>query len=206
MRSYKNDILTTLRKVNDNAITLKANKEQQITNAEKSYKGAYLENMKKSIQESYTSDLYKLTNSAREYLNATNKAMRKEVSDIATRTLSDSEISDIEFIQAYGIKKLQDNPVLLNMYLDKHAQSYPFKSLLASEGINLDNVAIPINEMDNLFSSCEHYLTNIETNTGYAETLESALLLSDNNGALAINGEAIDSFTSAYNGEGASNE
>ena len=93
---------------------------------------------------------------------------------------------------------MKDNPVLFNMYLDKHGRSFPFRALLSSEGIYLDNAGIPINEIDNLFSACDSYLLNLETSDTCATSLDSAVLLSENNGSIAINGSTLDNFINTY--------
>ena len=104
----------------------------------------------------------------------------------------------MEFIKAYGIKKMQDNPILFNMYLEKHAHSFPFMALLVSEGVNLDNASIPITEIDNLFEACDYYLKNISTTPDYASSLDSAVLLSDDHGSIGMNCNTIDTFINAY--------
>ena len=122
----------------------------------------------------------------------------RQVSTIATKSLTDEEITDMEFIKAYGVQKMQDNPVLFNMYMDKHGRSFPFRALLSSEGIYLDNAGIPINEIDNLFSACDSYLLNLETSDTYATSIDSAVLLSENHGSIAINGSTVDNFINTY--------
>lgn len=104
----------------------------------------------------------------------------------------------MEFIKAYGIKKMQDNPILFNMYLEKHAHSFPFMALLVSEGVNLDNASIPITEIDNLFEACDYYLKNISTTPDYASSMDSAVLLSEDHGSVGMNCNTIDTFINAY--------
>lgn len=104
----------------------------------------------------------------------------------------------MEFIKAYGVEKMQDNPILFNMYLEKHAHSFPFMALLVSEGVNMDYAAIPITEIDNLFEACDHYLRNISTTPEYVDSIDSAVLLSEEHGSIAINGSTIDNFINTY--------
>lgn len=198
MKNYKETILKRLNNLNEKAIALKNDRDTQLERAEKIYKGQTLLNIKTDIKDGYLNAIKELTAQERDYLNNLNLSVRKQVSTIATKSLTDEEITDMEFIKAYGVQKMQDNPVLFNMYLDKHGRSFPFRALLSSEGIYLDNAGIPINEIDNLFSACDSYLLNLETSETYATSLDSAVLLSENNGSIAINGSTIDTFINAY--------
>lgn len=198
MKNYKETILKRLNNLNEKAIALKNDRDTQLERAEKIYKGQTLLNIKTNIKDGYLNAIKELTAQERDYLNNLNLSVRKQVSTIATKSLTDEEITDMEFIKAYGVQKMQDNPVLFNMYLDKHGRSFPFRALLSSEGIYLDNAGIPINEIDNLFSACDSYLLNLETSETYATSLDSAVLLSENNGSIAINGSTIDTFINAY--------
>ena len=198
MKNYKETILKRLNNLNEKAIALKNDRDTQLERAEKIYKGQTLLNIKTDIKDGYLNAIKELTAQERDYLNNLNLSVRKQVSTIATKSLTDEEITDMEFIKAYGVQKMQDNPVLFNMYLDKHGRSFPFRALLSSEGIYLDNSGIPINEIDNLFSACDSYLLNLETNETYATSMDSAILLSENNGSIAINGSTIDTFINAY--------
>lgn len=198
MKNYKETILKRLNNLNEKAITLKNDRDTQLERAEKIYKGQTLINIKTDIKDGYINAIKELTAKERDYLNNLNLSVRKEISTIATKSLTDEEITDMEFIKAYGVQKMQDNPVLFNMYLDKHGRSFPFRALLSSEGVYLDNAGIPINEIDNLFSACDSYLLNLETSETYATSMDSAVLLSENNGSIAINGSTIDTFVNAY--------
>lgn len=198
MKNYKETILKRLNNLNEKAIALKNDRDTQLERAEKIYKGQTLLNIKTDIKDGYLNAIKELTAQERDYLNNLNLSVRKQVSTIATKSLTDEEITDMEFIKAYGVQKMQDNPVLFNMYLDKHGRSFPFRALLSSDGIYLDNAGIPINEIDNLFSACDSYLLNLETSETYATSLDSAVLLSENNGSIAINGSTIDTFINAY--------
>lgn len=198
MKNYKETILKRLNNLNEKAIALKNDRDTQLERAEKIYKGQTLLNIKIDLKDGYLKAIRELTAKEKDYLNNLNLSVRKEISTIATKKLTDEEITDMEFIKAYGVQKMQDNPVLFNMYLDKHGRSFPFRALLSSEGIYLDNAGIPINEVDNLFSACDSYLLNLETNDTYATSMDSAVLLSENNGSIAINGSTIDTFINAY--------
>lgn len=198
MKNYKETILKRLNSLNEKAIALKNDRDTQLERAEKIYKGQTLLNIKTDIKDGYLNAIKELTAQERDYLNNLNLSVRKQVSTIATKSLTDEEITDMEFIKAYGVQKMQDNPVLFNMYLDKHGRSFPFRALLSSEGVYLDNAGIPINEIDNLFSACDSYLLNLETSDTYATSMDSAVLLSENNGSIAINGSTIDTFINAY--------
>lgn len=198
MKNYKETILKRLNSLNEKAIALKNDRDTQLERAEKIYKGQTLLNIKIDIKDGYLNSIKELTAKERDYLNNLSLSVRKQVSTIATKKLTDEEITDMEFIKAYGVQKMQDNPVLFNMYLDKHGRSFPFRALLSSEGIYLDNVGIPITEIDNLFSACDSYLLNLETSDTYATSLDSAVLLSENNGSIAINGSTIDNFINTY--------
>lgn len=198
MKNYKETILKRLNNLNEKAIALKNDRDTQLERAEKIYKGQALNNIKTDIKDGYLNAIKELTAQERGYLNNLNLSVRKQVSTIATKSLTDEEITDMEFIKAYGVQKMQDNPVLFNMYLDKHGRSFPFMALLSSEGVYMDNTGIPINEIDNLFSACDSYLLNLETSDTYATSLDSAVLLSENNGSIAINGSTIDTFINAY--------
>lgn len=198
MKNYKETILKRLNSLNEKAIALKNDRDTQLERAEKIYKGQTLLSIKIDIKDGYLNAIKELTAKERDYLNNLNLSVRKEISTIATKKLTDEEITDMEFIKAYGVQKMQDNPVLFNMYLDKHGRSFPFRALLSSEGIYLDNAGIPINEIDNLFSACDSYLLNLETSDTYATSLDSAVLLSENHGSIAINGGTIDNFINTY--------
>lgn len=198
MKNYKETILKRLNNLNEKAIALKNDRDTQLERAEKIYKGQTLFNIKIDLKDGYLNAIKELTAKERDYLKNLNLSVRKQVSTIATKSLTDEEITDMEFIKAYGVQKMQDNPVLFNMYLDKHGRSFPFRALLSSEGIYLDNASIPINEIDNLFSACDSYLLNLETSETYATSMDSAVLLSENNGSIAINGSTIDTFINAY--------
>lgn len=198
MKNYKETILKRLNNLNEKAIALKNDRDTQLERAEKIYKGQTLLNIKTDLKDGYLNAIKELTAQERNYLNNLNLSVRKEISTIATKSLTDEEITDMEFIKAYGVQKMKDNPVLFNMYLDKHGRSFPFRALLSSEGVYLDNAGIPINEIDNLFSACDSYLLNLETSDTYATSLDSAVLLSENNGSIAINGSTIDTFINAY--------
>lgn len=198
MKNYKETILKRLNNLNEKAIALKNDRDTQLERAEKIYKGQTLINIKTDIKDGYLNAIKELTAQEREYLNNLNLSVRKQVSTIATKSLTDEEITDMEFIKAYGVQKMQDNPVLFNMYMDKHGRSFPFRALLSSEGVYLDNTGIPINEIDNLFSACDSYLLNLETSETYATSIDSAVLLSENHGSIAINGSTIDNFINAY--------
>lgn len=198
MKNYKETILKRLNNLNEKAIALKNDRDTQLERAEKIYKGQTLINIKTDLKDGYLKAIKELTAQERDYLNNLNLSVRKQVSTIATKSLTDEEIKDMEFIKAYGVQKMQDNHVLFNMYLDKHGRSFPFRALLSSEGVYLDNAGIPINEIDNLFSACDSYLLNLETSDTYATSLDSAVLLSESNGSIAINGSTIDTFINAY--------
>lgn len=198
MKNYKETILKRLNNLNEKAIALKNDRDTQLERAEKIYKGQTLLDIKTDIKDGYLNAIKELTAKEKDYLNNLNLSVRKEISTIATKSLTDEEITDMEFIKAYGVQKMQDNPVLFNMYLDKHGRSFPFRALLSSEGVYLDNAGIPINEIDNLFSACDSYLLNLETSDTYATSMDSAVLLSENNGSIAINGSTIDTFINAY--------
>lgn len=198
MKNYKETILTRLNNLNEKAIALKNDRDTQLERAEKIYKGQTLLNIKTDIKDGYLNAIKELATKERDYLNNLNLSVRKQVSTIATKSLTDEEITDMEFIKAYGVQKMQDNPVLFNMYLDKHGRSFPFRALLSSEGVYLDNACIPINEIDNLFSACDSYLLNLETSDTYATSMDSAVLLSENHGSIAINGSTIDNFINTY--------
>lgn len=198
MKNYKETILKRLNNLNEKAIALKNDRDTQLERAEKIYKGQTLINIKTDIKDGYINAIKELTAQERDYLNNLNLSVRKQVSTIATKSLTDEEITDMEFIKAYGVQKMQDNPVLFNMYMDKHGRSFPFRALLSSEGVYLDNAGIPINEIDNLFSACDSYLLNLETSDTYATSIDSAVLLSENHGSIAINGSTIDTFINAY--------
>lgn len=198
MKNYKETILKRLNNLNEKAIALKNDRDTQLERAEKIYKGQTLLNIKTDIKDGYLNAIKELTAQERDYLNNLNLSVRKQVSTIATKSLTDEEITDMEFIKAYGVQKMKDNPVLFNMYLDKHGRSFPFRALLSSEGIYLDNAGIPINEIDKLFSACDSYLLNLETSETYATSLDSAVLLSENHGSIAINGSTVDNFINTY--------
>lgn len=198
MKSYKETILKRLNNLNEKAIALKNDRDTQLERAEKIYKGQTLLNIKIDLKDGYLNAIKELTAQERDYLNNLNLSVRKEISTIATKSLTDEEITDMEFIKAYGVQKMQDNHVLFNMYLDKHGRSFPFRALLSSEGVYLDNAGIPINEIDNLFSACDSYLLNLETSDTYATSLDSAVLLSESNGSIAINGSTVDNFINTY--------
>ena len=198
MKNYKETILKRLNSLNEKAIALKNDRDTQLERAEKIYKGQTLLNIKIDIKDGYLNAIKELTAKERDYLNNLNLSVRKEISTIATKKLTDEEITDMEFIKAYGVQKMQDNPVLFNMYLDKHGRSFPFRALLSSGGIYLDNAGIPINEIDNLFSACDSYLLNLETSDTYATSLDSAVLLGENYGSIAINGSTLDNFINTY--------
>lgn len=198
MKNYKETILKRLNNLNEKAIALKNDRDTQLERAEKIYKGQTLLNIKTDIKDGYLNAIKELTAKERDYLNNLNLSVRKQVSTIATKSLTDEEITDMEFIKAYGVQKMQDNPVLFNMYMDKHGRSFPFRALLSSEGVYLDNAGIPINEIDNLFSACDSYLLNLETSETYAISMDSAVLLSENHGSIAINGSTVDNFINTY--------
>ena len=187
-----------LNSLNEKAIALKNDRDTQLERAEKIYKGQTLLSIKIDIKDGYLNAIKELTAKEREYLNNLNLSVRKQVSTIATKSLTDEEIKDMEFIKAYGVQNMKDNPVLFKMYMDKHGRSFPFRAFLSSEGVYLDNAGIPINEIDNLFSACDSYLLNLETSDTYATSLDSAVLLSESNGSIAINGSTIDTFINAY--------
>lgn len=198
MKNYKETILKRLNSLNEKAIALQNDRDTQLERAEKIYKGQTLLGIKADLKDGYINAIKELTAKEREYLNKVNTELRKQVSAIATKNLTDEEITDMEFIKAYGVQKMKDNPVLFNMYLDKHGRSFPFRALLSSEGIYLDNAGIPINEIDNLFSACDSYLVNLETDDTYTTSLDTAVLLSEDHGSIAINGSTIDTFINAY--------
>lgn len=198
MKNYREYILKELNSTNEKAIALKNNKDAQMARAEKTYKGQALRDVKQDLQDQYNSAIRELTAKERAYLSTLNTDIRRQVSEIATKSLTDDEISDMEFIKAYGVKKMQDNPILFNMYLEKHGKSFPFKTLLASEGVNLDNTAIPLTEIDNLFESCNYYILNLETNENYAQSIDSALKLDERVGSIALNSGTIDTFINTY--------
>lgn len=198
MKNYKETILKRLNNLNEKAIALKNDRDTQLERAEKIYKGQTLLNIKTDIKDGYLNAIKELTAKERDYLNNLNLSVRKQVSAIATKSLTDEEIKDMEFIKAYGVQNMQDNPVLFKMYMDKHGRSFPFIALLSSEGVYLDNSGIPINEIDNLFSACDSYLLNLETNETYATSMDSAILLSENHGSIAINGSTVDNFINTY--------
>lgn len=198
MKNYKESILKELNSTNEKAITLKNTRDTELGKAEKTYRGQALERARASIEENYTNGINELASTTASYLNKVNTELRKQVSAIATKSLTDNEITDMEFIKAYGIKKMQDNPILFNMYLEKHAHSFPFRALLVSEGVNMDNASIPITEIDNIFMACDRYLTNIRTTPEYASSLDSAVLLSDNHGSIGMNCTTVDTFINAY--------
>ena len=198
MKSYKERILKELISTNDKAIELKNTRDTELHKAEKTYRGQTLARVRASIKSDYTNGINELTSTTASYLNKVNTELRKQVSVIATKSLTDSEITDMEFIKAYGIKKMQDNPILFNMYLEKHAHSFPFMALLVSEGVNMDYASIPIIEIDNLFEACDYYLKNINTTPEYASSLDSAVLLSEDHGSIGMNCNTIDTFINAY--------
>lgn len=198
MKNYKETILKRLNSLNEKAIALKNDRDMQLERAEKIYKGQTLLNIKTDLKDGYLNAIKELTAKERDYLNNLNLSVRKEISTIATKSLTDNEITDMEFIKAYGIKKMQDNPILFNMYLEKHARSFPFRALLVSEGVNMDNASIPITEIDNIFMACDRYLTNIRTTPEYASSLDSAVLLSDNHRSIGMNCTTVDTFINAY--------
>lgn len=198
MKNYEKTILNGLYEINEKAIELKNTKDAELHKAENTYKSQALERARASIEENYTSAIRALTSKERAYLSTLNTAIRRQVSEIATKNLTDEEITDMEFIKAYGIKKMQNNPILFNMYLEKHGKSFPFRTLLASDGVNLDNTSIPLTEIDNLFQSCEYYLTNIETCDTYAQSLDSAVTLDTRVGSISRNGYYIDNFINTY--------
>ena len=198
MKNYKETILKRLNSLNEKAIALKNDRDTQLERAEKIYKGQTLLNIKIDLKDGYLNAIKELTAKERDYLNNLNLSVRKEISTIATKKLTDEEITDMEFIKAYGVQNMQDNPILLKMYLDKHGRSFPFRAFLSSEGVYLDNAGIPINEIDNLFSACDRYLLNLETIETYATSMDSAVLLSENHGSIAINGSTIDNFINTY--------
>lgn len=198
MKNYKESILKELNSTNEKAIELKNTRDTELHKAENTYRNQAIERARASIEENYTNGINELASNAASYLNKVNTELRKQVSTIATKSLTDNEITDMEFIKAYGVKKMQDNPILFNMYLEKHAHSFPFMALLVSEGVNLDNAAIPITEIDNLFKACEYYLNNIRTTPDYASSLDSAVLLSEAHGSIGMNCNTIDSFINAY--------
>lgn len=198
MKNYRETILNGLNEINEKAIALKNNKDAQLAKAEKTYKGQYLKDVRQDLQDQYTSAIRALTSKERAYLSTLNTAIRRQVSEIATKSLTDEEITDMEFIKAYGIKKMQNNPILFNMYLEKHEKSFPFRTLLASDGVNLDNTAIPLNEIDNLFNSCEYYLTNLETDETYSQGLDGAVTLDKRVGAISRDSFVIDNFINTY--------
>ena len=198
MKNYKESILKELNSTKEKAIALKNTRDTELQRAEKTYRGQALKDIRTSIEDNYTNGINELTSTTASYLNKVNTELRKQVSAIATKSLTDNEITDMEFIKAYGIKKMQDNPILFNMYLEKHAHSFPFRALLVSEGVNMDNVSIPITEIDNIFMACDRYLTNIRTTPEYASSLDSAVLLSDNHGSIGMNCTTVDTFINAY--------
>lgn len=198
MKNYKETILKRLNSLNEKAIALKNDRDTQLERAEKIYKGQTLLSIKIDIKEGYLTAIKELAAKERDYLNNLNLSVRKQVSTIATKSLTDEEIKDMEFIKAYGVQNMKDNPVLFKMYMDKHGRSYPFRAFLSSEGVYLDNAGIPINEIDNLFSACDSYLLNLETNETYATSIDTAVLLSEDHGSIAINGSTIDNFINAY--------
>lgn len=198
MKNYKESILKELNSTNEKAITLKNTRDTELGKAEKTYRGQALERARASIEENYTNGINELASTTASYLNKVNTELRKQVSAIATKSLTDNEITDMEFIKAYGIKKMQDNPILFNMYLEKHAHSFPFRALLVSEGVNMDNAAIPITEIDSIFEACDYYLKNISTAPEYASSLNCAVLLSDNHGSIGMNCNTVDTFINAY--------
>ena len=198
MKNYKENILKTLNSTNEKAIALKSTRDTELHKAENTYRNQALERARASIEENYTNGINELASTTSCYLSKVNTELRKQVSAIATKSLTDSEIADMEFIKAYGIKKMKDNPILFNMYLDKHAHSFPFMALLVSEGVNLDNASIPITEIDNLFEACDYYLKNISTTPDYASSMDSAVLLSEDHGSIGINCNTIDTFINAY--------
>lgn len=198
MKNYKETILKRLNEVNEKAIELKNTRDTELGKAEKTYRGQTLARVRASIKSDYTNGINELTSTTASYLNKVNTELRKQVSVIATKSLTDSEITDMEFIKAYGIKKMQDNPILFNMYLEKHAHSFPFMALLVSEGVNMDYASIPIIEIDNLFEACDYYLKNINTTPEYASSLDSAVLLSEDHGSIGMNCNTIDIFINAY--------
>lgn len=198
MKNYKESILKTLNSTNEKAIALKNTRDTELHKADNTYRNQALERARASIESDYANGINELASTTASYLNKVNTELRKQVSAIATKSLTDSEITDMEFIKAYGIKKMQDNPILFNMYLEKHAHSFPFMALLVSEGVNLDNASIPITEIDNLFEACDYYLKNISTIPDYASSLDSAVLLSDDHGSIGMNCNTIDTFINAY--------
>lgn len=198
MKNYKETILKRLNSLNEKAIALKNDRDTQLERAEKIYKGQTLLSIKVDLKDGYLTAIKELTAKERDYLNNLNLSVRKQVSTIATKSLTDEEIKDMEFIKAYGVQNMKDNPVLFKMYMDKHGRSYPFRALLSSEGIYLDNAGIPINEIDNLFRACNSYLVNLETSDTYATSLDSAVLLSEDHGSITVNGSTIDNFLNTY--------
>lgn len=198
MKNYKESILKELNSTNEKAIALKNTRDTELGKAEKTYRGQTLARVRESIKSDYTNGINELVSTTASYLNKVNTEIRKQVSAIATKSLTDNEISDMEFIKAYGVEKMQDNPILFNMYLEKHAHSFPFMALLVSEGVNMDYAAIPITEIDNLFRACGQYLRDISTTPEYASSIDSAVLLSEEHGSIAINGSTIDTFINAY--------
>lgn len=198
MKNYKETILKRLNSLDEKAIALQNDRDTQLERAEKIYKGQTLLSIKLDIKDGYLNAIKELTAKEREYLNNLNLSVRKQVSAIATKSLTDEEIKDMEFIKAYGVQNMKDNPVLFKMYMDKHGRSYPFRAFLSSEGVYLDNAGIPINEIDNMFSACDRYLLNLETNETYATSIDSAVLLSENHGSIAINGGTVDNFINTY--------
>lgn len=198
MKNYKESILKALNSTNEKAIELKNTRDTELGKAEKTYRGQALERARASIESDYTNGINELASTTSSYLSKVNTELRKQVSAIATKSLTDNEITDMEFIKAYGIKKMQDNPILFNMYLEKHAHSFPFMALLVSEGVNLDNASIPINEIDNIFEACDYYLKNISTTPEYASSLDSAVLLSDDHGSIGMNCSTVDTFINTY--------
>lgn len=198
MKNYKETILKRLNSLNEKAIALKNDRDTQLERAEKIYKGQTLLSIKIDIKDGYLNAIKELTAKERDYLNNLNLSVHKQVSTIATKSLTDEEIKDMEFIKAYGVQNMKDNPVLFKMYMDKHGRSFPFRAFLSSEGVYLDNSGIPINEIDNLFRACDSYLLNLETIETYATSIDSAVLLSENHGSIAINGGTVDNFINTY--------
>ena len=92
MKSYKERILKELISTNEKATELKNTRDTELHKAENTYRNQALERARASIESDYANGINELASTTASYLNKVNTELRKQVSTIATKSLTDNEM------------------------------------------------------------------------------------------------------------------
>lgn len=196
----KNQILDLLRSYADNARKSCDSKNEKTKYAKNTYTGDSLGQELAQINAAYNSSMIEENEKIMSALNLIETEARKKVADIVTKTLSDDELRDLEFIDNYGIEALKGNSTLLGMYADKHKNSYPFMSALADKtGIHYDNTGVPLTQLDSLFEGAKKFCQEMQIDPDYPNSIACALALDDRASSFGAIANKLDSFMEAYN-------